>query len=583
MPESSLVKDVRSSSESRTSPMRQFSQSPLPLHRNPYVLSAFCTEHNVKECLSHLNQEVLPLGLPPVWAESGGSSELNVVAVLNCMYDLIQLHHKGLRTLENMEVEQLKSSSNVECLQLTTTRLKEQLEVSKRENTGLLERERQLQLKVKSLQNCLKNEKEEVQKLQNIIASRATQYNHEMKRKEREFNKLKERLNQLLVDKKEKKQAIDVLHSIGRADGKRSLWKTEKTEAKHEGEMYKTLLSDYDTRQRELVLENAELRKVLQQMKKDMVSILSSRKAALKSDKHDHSGLQNASEEDEEEVFDSSKESVELSCVHAREKLTNSIRLQWRRLKNHVERLDSQVSLAQIGERKNTDAVPRETHEEEMDRLKLEIQQCKDFIQSQQQLLQQLSCPCDEEAAPLLNDCFMLQEKNRLREEWKTIEEQRTIFERERRNFTEAAIRLSHERKAFEEDRAMWLKHQFLNLSPFTDTKKSALSKSKSAFLISAETDPSAALPLDNVMKCHSDRASPTPRSVSLTSSSTADLYRTFCLIPENSSTKPKRKNGQAEESSIHFSENVPIQYKHWNDSEEHSSNVLFEDKNSSI
>lgn len=45
-----------------------------------------------------------------------------------------------------------------------------------------------------------------MQKLQNIIASRASQYNHEMKRKEREFNKLKERLNQLLTDKREKKQ-----------------------------------------------------------------------------------------------------------------------------------------------------------------------------------------------------------------------------------------------------------------------------------------------------------------------------------------------------------------------------------------
>lgn len=52
--------------------------------------------------------------------------------------------------------------------------------------------------------------------------------------------------------------------------------------------------------------------------------------------------LQATSEEEEEEVFDSSKESVELYCVHAREKLTNSIRLQWRRLKSHVERLDSQ-------------------------------------------------------------------------------------------------------------------------------------------------------------------------------------------------------------------------------------------------
>lgn len=41
-------------------------------------------------------------------------------------------------------------------------------------------------------------------------------------------------------------------------------------------------------------------------------------------------------------MFDSRKESVELFCVHAREKLTNSIRLQWRRLKSHVERLDSE-------------------------------------------------------------------------------------------------------------------------------------------------------------------------------------------------------------------------------------------------
>lgn len=56
---------------------------------------------------------------------------------------------------------------------------------------------------------------------------------------------------------------------------------------RHEGEMYKTLLSDYDTRQRELVLENAELRKVLQQMKKDIVSILSSRKPTIKGEKHE--------------------------------------------------------------------------------------------------------------------------------------------------------------------------------------------------------------------------------------------------------------------------------------------------------
>lgn len=51
---------------------------------------------------------------------------------------------------------------------------------------------------------------QQVQKLKNIIASRATQYNHSMKRKEREFSRLKEHLNQLLTDKKDMKQSMEM-------------------------------------------------------------------------------------------------------------------------------------------------------------------------------------------------------------------------------------------------------------------------------------------------------------------------------------------------------------------------------------
>lgn len=50
----------------------------------------------------------------------------------------------------------------------------------------------------------------------------------------------------------------------------------------HEGEMYKSLLGDYEASQRSLMLENAELKKVLQQMKKDMIHILSPRQSKTK-------------------------------------------------------------------------------------------------------------------------------------------------------------------------------------------------------------------------------------------------------------------------------------------------------------
>lgn len=49
--------------------------------------------------------------------------------------------------------------------------------------------------------------------------------------------------------------------------------------------MYNTLLSDYDSRQRELVLENAELKMVLHHMKKEITAILKSRKLSLKGEK----------------------------------------------------------------------------------------------------------------------------------------------------------------------------------------------------------------------------------------------------------------------------------------------------------
>lgn len=64
-------------------------------------------------------------------------------------------------------------------------------------------------------------------------------------------------------------------------------------------------------------------------------------------------------------------------------------------------------------------------------------------------LQQQLNTSCDEENAAVLNDSYMLEEKERLKEEWKVFEEQRKNFEMERRNFTEAAIRLSHEVLAY--------------------------------------------------------------------------------------------------------------------------------------
>lgn len=122
---------------------------------------------------------------------------------------------------------------------------------------------------------------------------------------------------------------------------------------------------------------------------------------------------------------------------------------------------------------------------------------------------QQLNSSLDDETAAFLHDCYTLEEKERLKEEWRLFEEQKRNFEKERKNFTEAAIRLGREvrksllvlflqqrcvevwvflcvlqKKAFQEDRASWLKNQFLNMTPFTDRRRYSSSDGQSALSI---------------------------------------------------------------------------------------------------
>ncbi|CAL8345170.1 unnamed protein product [Merluccius merluccius] len=531
--------EISSISRMTLSPSRQNNfdslySSSLPLSKSSHnVLSAFCIEDNVPQCILYINQELISLGLSTRIVTPDGTT-LNAVPALNAMYELLQAQRRSQRSLEELEREQLKNSSTLEHMQTGNCRLKDQLELLKREKSGLHETERQLQLKIKTLQSCLKSEKDEIQKLQSIIASRASQYSHDAKRKERECVKLKERLGQLLIDKRDKKLAIDLLNYLGRSDGKRTQWKTAKAGTSHEGDMYKSLLNDYEARQRSLMVENSELKKVLQQMKRDMMYILSPHKPCSRGppgdESHEQGGL-----EWEEEVGECSRENPDQSCEQAREQLTNSIRLMWRRLKNHMEKLDSQVSLAQTQKRSGSEeAVPREVHDEEIQRMRLEVQQCKDFIHTQQQLLQQqLNSSLDDETAALLNDCYTLEEKERLKEEWRLFEEQKKNFERERKNFTEAAIRLGREKKTFEEDRAAWLKNQFLNMTPFADRKRYSLSDSQSALSIRSEPEMQQSYTPAKLTKSSTYAAFSTPKADIIAGvPSTTELYRTLQLIP---------------------------------------------------
>lgn len=146
------------------SPLRQNNlvsmYSSVALSKDSYsVISAFCTENNIPQCISYINQvlqnfvyycsawfvleitqwpkmtmtcvlfysqELASLGLSStcIEASSPGGASLNTVPALNAMYELLQIHRRNMCTLEELEKEQLKKSSTLEHMQMSNSRLK---------------------------------------------------------------------------------------------------------------------------------------------------------------------------------------------------------------------------------------------------------------------------------------------------------------------------------------------------------------------------------------------------------------------------------------------------------------------------
>ncbi|TSX17024.1 Mucolipin-3 [Bagarius yarrelli] len=185
-----------------------------------------------------------------------------------------------------------------------------------------------------------------------------------------------------------------------------------------------------------------------------------------------------------------------------------------------------------------------------------QLKSCSDVEHLQHnnsRLKQQLVSPCDEDTAALLNDGYTLEEKERLKDEWRIFNQQKQTFERERKNFTEAAIRLGHET-------------QFLNMTPFIERKRPATSNSQSSLSecytlhptptshsqSSLNAEPEAKLVSTPVSSGRSVSQSSflTPHSAPVVLPSTAELYRTLQLRPDESTRSYSRRSSSGTETS---------------------------------
>ncbi|KAM9115085.1 afadin- and alpha-actinin-binding protein-like [Pangshura tecta] len=499
---------------------------------------AFCWSTNIDHCISYLNEEVVGLGLAPLCVEGG----FDLRALVNGTWALLRHYREASAKLGAMEAEELRRAGELGYLRGRQSKIKAQVEACEREIAAVQSKEQQLQTKNKELLALLKGEKDEqVARLLATLASRGAQHRHEVRRKEQELSRLKEKMSQQLMDKRDRRAAMEILNSLGRADGRRATWKTGKSLSKKEEEMFRSLLAAQEKQLQELTLENAELKRLLAQLRQDVGGLLGEDGVAA-------SAAQGGEGEPAPEGTRSS--------VATQELLTRSIQDQWR---SHVESLGSQAVPAgsQGCEAEGGDHVISVTdHDKEIVKLKAEIEDSRQLIALQQQCFQeQLIAAANSELPANLRGSYFLEEQQRLQEEQEAFQQQKRAFEEERRNFTEAAIRLGHERKQFEEERALLLKQHFLStmvgLGPRDPGRRQSAPLSPRA----AEQEilpqpkkwnqptytpyPKANTPAVLVRGRHLAPSPATPN--------TAELLRVLKLFPDNGAPPPTQSNDQRE------------------------------------
>ncbi|XP_056264486.1 afadin- and alpha-actinin-binding protein B [Pseudoliparis swirei] len=266
---------------------------------------------------------------------------------------------------------------------------------------------------------------------------RCNQQEAELRLREQHTNRLKERLSQLTDRHREKGPSIEVLNFPPGGRGKRETpIKPFRPTAKWEEATLRLMLERREAELREAMKLRHSLTTLLHALRVDM--------------EHTLPDVVDVQEEVQSE--DRRLDEAERALG---DHVTGGVVSSWRQVQKRLGDVPSEGGLTDV----DTD------HGKLLARLEPELEESRDLVRLQQQMMEDsLASPATAELA----DSYFLEEWERLQVHWAELYHQRRTFERERQSFTDAAIRLSHERRDFEQQKAALLKQQYLCDSPLS-------------------------------------------------------------------------------------------------------------------
>ncbi|KAL6189097.1 hypothetical protein ACLB2K_040487 [Fragaria x ananassa] len=228
---------------------------------------AFADVGNLEHCIKYLNQTLVTFGFPAS-LDLFANDPVSVARTCNCMYSLIQQRQRDVEFRESANEQRQRFLSDISRLEAKVERLEAQIQAKDREIATMTRTEAKATSAFKSQIEKLQKERDEFQKM--VIGNQQvkTQQMHEMKKKEKEYIKLQERLNQVLMEKKKESRSgmeiMNLLQKEGRQQ--RGTWNGKKTD----NDFYKKIVDAYEAKNQDLMAENADLKALLRSMQMDM-------------------------------------------------------------------------------------------------------------------------------------------------------------------------------------------------------------------------------------------------------------------------------------------------------------------------
>ncbi|WVZ10109.1 hypothetical protein V8G54_014639 [Vigna mungo] len=330
----------------------------------------FADVENLEHCAKYLNQSLVTFGFPAS-LDLFANDPVSIARTCNCIYFLLQQRQRDVEFRESANDQRQRLLSDISRLEAKVERLEGQLQVKDREIATITRTEAKNTAALKAQIEKLQQERDEFQRM--VIGNQQvkTQQLHEMKKKEKEYIKLQERLNQVLMEKKkESRSGMEIMNLLQKEGRQRGTWNGKKAD----NDFYKKIVDAYEAKNQELMAENTDLRALLRSMQVDMRDFLNAPNGLPK---QSLSGNERVESDPSQSPLVGKMDVFDLPFHMARDQIEESLRNKMASIKERMVQLQD----AQKGAEVTSEATERELE------LEAQLVEARSIIQEQASIM----------------------------------------------------------------------------------------------------------------------------------------------------------------------------------------------------